>query len=102
LRQDWWRRRIVVEQDPIRGSIQIVVLPRPQRPQEKAKPTGTDGQADRQQEQEDRQRLAPHRLASRCRRRLLAITSSDELDIAAAASHGVTQPVTASGTMMML
>ena len=35
-------------------------------------------------------------------RRLLAITSSDELDIAAAASQGVTQPATASGTIAAL
>jgi hypothetical protein len=88
---------IVVEQDPVRRPVQIIVLPRPQRPQERRQPECCDHQADHQQKQNDR-----HASVLPCKRRLFAITSSDELDIAAAASQGVTQPQTASGTINTL
>src|ERR1700733_3405315 len=88
---------VVVEQDPVRRAVHVVVLAGAQGPQEEAQASRTHRKAEAKQIQNDRHRSAP-----RCRRRLFAITSSEELDIAAAASQGVTQPATASGTITTL
>ena len=99
-RRRLWRGHggwLVIEQDPVGGAVEVVVLAGPQRPEKETEPECGNREADREQIQNDR-----HGLALLCRRRLLAITSSEELDIAAAASHGVTHPATARGTMITL
>ena len=43
------RGGVIVEQDPVRRAVQVVVLARPQRPQEKPQAAGSNRQADHQQ-----------------------------------------------------
>src|SRR5271166_576985 len=94
-------RRFVIEQNTVRRALHVLVLPLPQAPQERRQPACPKHQADRQQQQDHPHRPSP--LPSPwAARKLFAITSSDELDIAAAASHGVIQPATANGTITAL
>jgi len=85
--------RIVIEQNPIGSPVQILKLPGPQRPQKHREPAPAEKQTRRDQPQNDRHARA---------RKLLPITNKDDPDIAAAASHGVTSPATASGTISEL
>ena len=86
----------VVEQDAVGGAFQIVVLAGAERPQKHRQTAAAKDQARAEQIQDDINVDLP------CRRKLFANTSSDELDIAAAASHGVTKPAAASGTIKTL
>ena len=86
---------VVVEKNAIRRAFHVLVLTAPQRPEENRQPATAEDETRPQQIQDD-----VH--ANLRRRKLLAITSSDELDIAAAASQGVTKPATASGTISTL
>ena len=86
----------VVEQDAVGGAFHVVVLPGAQRPQEYRQPAAAKDQACTKQIEDDVHADRPRK------RKLFAITSSEELDIAAAASHGVTKPAIASGTISTL
>lgn len=87
---------VIIEQYPIRGSFQVVVLAGPQRPEEDCQRTTAKEQAGAEQVEDDIHTDLPRSL------KLFAITSSEELDIAAAASQGVTTPAIASGTISAL
>src|SRR5579864_4952047 len=83
----------VVEQYAIRGTFHVVVLAGAKRPQEYREAPDADGQARTKQIENDAHDRPPRS------RKLLAITSSEELDIATAANQGVTKPATANGTI---
>ena len=83
----------MIEQNPIGGAIEVLILPSTQRPQKHREPTPAEDQTRRDQPKNDRHVRA---------RKLLPMTNSDEPDIAAAASQGVTNPATASGTISTL
>jgi len=87
---------LVIEQDPVRGPYHVVVLTSAQGPQEYRQRATAKEQACTEQIKDDVHIVLPRSL------KLLAMTSSDELDIAAAASHGVTRPAIASGTINAL
>jgi len=81
------RRRsvvLVVEQDAVGRSFEVIVLAGAQRPQENREPTAAENQTRADQIEDDIHVCRP------CSRKLFAITSSEELDIASAASQGVT------------
>src|SRR6185437_3141910 len=80
----------VVEQYAIRGTFHVVVLAGAERPQEYRQTTDADDQARTNQIENDAHDRPPRS------RKLLDITNSEELDIATAASQGVTKPQTAS------
>ena len=93
-----WRRIVVVEQDAVAGAVEIVELAGLQRPQE-------GGQAEQAQHQGQRDQPdagRPSARAARFRRSALTMTRSDEVDMAIAATSGVTRPATASGTVSRL
>jgi len=87
---------IVVEQNPVGRAFKVVVLAGAQRPQEYRQSSTAEDQTRADQVKNDIHVRRP------CSRKLFAITSNEELDIAAAASHGVTNPATASGTISTL
>ncbi len=88
--------RFIVEQDAVGGAFQILVLAGAERPQEDREAAAAEQQARTEQVKDDVHQVRP------CRRKLFASTTSDEPDIAAAASQGVTNPATASGTISAL
>ena len=101
LARSWWsevagRRFIILEQDTVRGPFHVVVLTGSQGPEEYRQRATAKEQACTEQIKDDVHIVLPRSL------KLLAMTSSDELDIAAAASHGVTRPAIASGTINAL
>ena len=87
---------IVVEQNAVGRAFKVVVLAGAQRPQEYRQSAAAEDQTRADQVEDDIHARRP------CSRKLFAITSSEELDIAAAASQGVTNPATASGTISTL
>jgi hypothetical protein len=86
-------RLIVVEQNTVGGTIQVLVLSVPQRPEKYRKRAHAEHQGRPNQPQ--------NHIHARARK-LLPMTSSEDDDIAAAASHGVTSPATANGTISRL
>lgn len=90
------RSLLVVEQNAVGRAFEVVVLAGAQRPQEHGQPAAAKDQARANQIEDDIHVRRPRS------RKLFAITSSDELDIASAASQGVTYPATASGTISTL
>lgn len=101
--------QIVVQQDAQRGAIHVVILFRPQRPEEAGQTSQTQGERQRNEVDEDvHDRFPTERRgagASECRdraRSALSVTSNDEPDIAAAAINGVTKPAIAIGTANVL
>lgn len=92
-------RRLIVGDRPPGGTIEIVILTVPERPQKgrKAEPAKRDRKR-HQIEQDFHQIVSLRRRA----RKALSITSSDEVDIAAAAISGVTKPAMATGTASAL
>lgn len=84
---------ITIEQDPVGGAVQILVLAGPQRPQKHQKTAPPEEERSRDQPKNDRHARA---------RKLLPITKSEDPDIAAAASQGVTNPAIANGTISEL
>src|SRR5688572_3275607 len=89
--------RIVVEQDAVGCAIEILELARAQGPQESGKPERAQGQRRGNEIEQD-----GHRSVLRPSRSALAITSTEELDIATAAISGVRKPAAASGTASRL
>src|SRR5450755_2194210 len=83
-------RMIAIEQDAVRGAVQVLVLSGPQRPQKHPQATPAKHEGSGDQPKNDGHVRA---------RKLLPMTSNDDPDIAAAASQGVTNPATASGTI---
>ncbi len=84
---------LIVVQYPFRGPFKVLILPAAQRPQKQRQGAA----AQRQAEQNE-----PHQRGQRAARKALANTSSELLDMAAAASQGVMKPHMASGTMIAL
>lgn len=91
--------RLIVGDRPPGGAIQIVILTVLEGPEKGGKPKGAEHDRKRNQIDQDF-----HQIVSLCRRarKALSITSSDEVDIAAAAISGVTRPAIASGTASAL
>lgn len=87
---------VIIEQDPVRCPLHVVVLTGPQGPEKDCQRATAKEQACTEQIEDNVHAALPRSL------KLFAITSSDELDIAAAASHGVTSPMIASGTISAL
>lgn len=92
------RRRLVVEQDAVSGAVEILELARPQRPQEGAEPYRSEQERGWNKEQ----KTVHDMVLARPRRKALPITTMDELDMAMAATSGVTSPAAASGTVKIL
>lgn len=109
---------VAVDQDPLGGAIEILILAAPQGPQEPGQPKRSEEQGHRYEVGERRHEdcaSAPmsERLSCRasctdafdtkpCRRSALPMTRRDEADIATAAISGVTCPRMATGTAMPL
>lgn len=91
--------RLIVGDRPPGGAIEIVILAVLERPEKGRKAERAQRDRERHQIEQDF-----HQAVSLCRRarKALSITSSDEVDIAAAAISGVTRPATASGTASAL
>lgn len=105
---------VAVDQDPLGGAIEILILAAPQGPQEPGQPKRSEEQGHRYEVGERRHEdcaSAPmsERLSCRasctdafdtkpCRRSALPMTRRDEADIATAAISGVTCPRMAIGT----
>lgn len=87
---------VVVEQDAVRGAVEILELAAFERPQESAQADKPEEKGDRDQNDDD---VHARILESR---KALPVTRSDELDIATAAISGVTSPIIASGTVTAL
>ena len=87
---------LIIKQDAVRRPVHIIVLTGPQGPQEHRQSTAPQQNPKAQQIQDNVHAALP------LRRKLFSITARDEPDIAAAASHGVTNPATASGTINRL
>ena len=77
-------RPILVDQDTLRGTVEVVVLARAHRPEKCRQPSAAEQQRDG-----DKIGNCDHVAAER-RRSALATTISDEADIASAAISGVT------------
>ena len=86
----------VVDQDTQRGAVQIVELLAVQRPEEGGEAGETKSQSDRNEDDKTGHRAAPRSL------RALPTTMIEELDMASAATSGVTIPASASGTAKAL
>lgn len=84
------RRQVIVHDRPPRGTVEVVILSGPQGPQESGQPKSAQKKRDRDQENQD--------VHDNLNRRALAVTTSDERDMARAANSGVTNPATANGT----
>lgn len=91
--------RLIVGDRPPGGAIEIIILAVLERPQKGRKAERAKRDRKRHQIEQDF-----HQAVSLCRRarKALSITSSDEVDIAAAAISGVTRPAIASGTASAL
>jgi len=87
----------VVIEDALGGAVEIVELAGAHRPKEGAKPGQAEEQRRRYEDEE-----AVHGVRARPSRIALAITISDDVDMAMAARSGVTKPATASGTAARL
>ncbi len=94
---DLLRRRIVVEKNSPRRTLQVLELAALERPEECCEPENSQKQRDWNQIKND-----VHQGAFRARRSALMVTSRDELDIASAARSGVINPSIANGTAAAL
>ena len=94
LRRALRRSPRVVEQDARRSPLEIIILAAPERPQKQGETARAEGETDPDE-------IEQHRHQRR-NRKLFSITTNEEADIAAAASHGVTQPAIANGTITAL
>jgi len=87
---------LVVEQDPVGGAVEVVVLAGAQAPNE-----GGEAEPAQEQGKRDQVEQVGHGAAvggGRESRSALPTTRRDEVDMATAAKSGVTRPATASGT----
>src|SRR5262249_37126878 len=80
-----FRPSVVVEEDPVGGTVEIVELARFECPEKGAETDETQAESDGNQHQED-----GHTILARLSRKALRITTIDELDMAIAATSGVT------------
>lgn len=76
---------IVIEQDTVRRSVQVIELAAFQRPKEGGEANEAEAKGDRNQVDED-----IHEAEPRLSRSAFSMTSSDDDDIAIAATSGVT------------
>lgn len=90
------RSFVIIHQDTLRGAIRIVELAIAQRPEKGRKPNQAQPQRQRYQKKQ-----SVHR-AALAKRKELAMTSSELIDMAMAATNGVTMPAIASGTASIL
>jgi hypothetical protein len=91
---------LVVEQDPLGGTVKIVELAATHRPQESGQAEQAEKQGDRDQVEQPFHRLQPPRRQPR--RAEFNTTKIELVDIDSAATKGVTKPSTASGTARRL
>lgn len=91
---------VIVEQDALCRALEIVILPAPQRPEKTGEPEKAEDKGGGHEENEDIH-LLPFALP-RFSRSEFSVTVIEELDIATAATSGVTKPATASGTATAL
>ena len=92
MRLSMRRSRLVVEQDAPRRAVEILELAGIERP----KKGNESAEAERERDGNEEKEAAHVRL--RAKRKALPMTMSEELDIASAASKGVTSPIIARGT----
>lgn len=91
---------VIVEQDAFRRALEVVILAAPQRPEKPGEPEKTEDKGGGDEKDEDIH-LLPFVLP-RFSRSEFSVTVIEELDIATAATSGVTKPATASGTATAL
>lgn len=87
---------VIVDQDANGGAIRVIKLAIAHRPQE-----GNEACAAQDQRHRNKDQKAVHR-AALVSRRALATTRTDDVDMAIAATSGVTIPASASGTARIL
>lgn len=86
---------VIVDQDPLCSAPDVLILARPQRPDE-----GADGdQAENDRKRGEQEDDVHRRLLTRS---ALSVTTSDEPDIASAATKGFTRPIIAAGAATRL
>lgn len=97
-------RKVVVLQHPPARSFKIVVLSRSHAPEEAAEPAQAERQGEWKQDHDDVQDGVPSADAPVVWpvRNALSVTTSEEPDMAAAATSGVAKPAIATGTATML
>lgn len=88
---------VVIEQNPIGSTIQILELTGPQGPQKSGQAQCTENQSHRNQHQQ-----IAHQILPRESLRALVMTITDEVDMEIAAIKGVTIPATAIGMVNRL
>ncbi len=93
--------RLIVDQYTLCSTVEVIVLPGTNGPDERGKPDGTKKKRCRNQNQQNVQGIDSP-LCRRCSRRAFKVTRSDEEDIATAATRGVTNPAIAKGTAQAL
>ena len=93
---------LVVEQDTLRCTVEILELAGSHAPQKSKKPESAKTEGDGDQEQENCHATLPAFAFTRPARKALSTTIIDELDMARAAMSGVTMPKMASGTAARL
>lgn len=103
---------LVVKENAFSGAVEIFVLIATKAPQKAAEADQSEGETGRDQDRERAHAGISSGATLRCRRsaaapvtfsrKALATTSNDESDIATAATSGVTNPATATGTAMQL
>lgn len=91
---------VIVEQDALGRAFEVVILAAAQRPEKSGEPEKPEDKGGGHEEDEDIHRL-PFALP-RFSRSEFSVTVIEELDIATAATSGVTKPATASGTATAL
>lgn len=87
---------LIIEQDALGRAVEVFELIAPHRPEEGDKAEPAEAERNRDQDRERRHR------AARASRSELPTTTSELIDMASAATSGVTNPATASGTATRL
>lgn len=93
---------VIVEQDAMGGTVEIIELSRLQCPEEGDQPAQSQQQGYRDQIDQDIHDTFPNLTLPRLNRRAFSVTTRDDDDIAMAATSGVTEPATANGTVTRL
>ncbi len=93
---------VLVEEDALGRPVEVLVLARAQRPEERREPEAAERERDR--DEDDQRAHPPTRSPAprRARRSALRVTTIDEADIAIAAMSGVTRPAAARGAATAL
>lgn len=92
--------QLIVNQDATRRALKIIILTRPDRPDERGEAQAAKQQRNGNEDRDD-VHLGPS-ASSRFNRSAFIVTSRDEDDIATAATSGVTKPAIAKGTAIAL